>query len=134
MGGKLAGFLFNILRRLIDRSSSYRRRPTAEGTEPFRHRSGVSMDYRNIIQLDAKFIGDDLRKGRLLSLAVRGCARQDRYFSIGLDLYFTVLKHSLRPHGADLNVGGYPDPQIFSLIPEPFLIAAQFFIAGQLER
>src|SRR5215510_2037818 len=63
----------------------------AEGTDAFGHGGRVSMDYRNVIQFNPQFIGDDLRKGRLLPLAMQGCARQDGYFSIGLHLHFAVL-------------------------------------------
>src|SRR5262249_43185224 len=71
MGGELSGFFFDLLRRFIDGDATHRRRPAAKGADSFGHGSGVSMDYRNIIQLDTKFIGDYLCEGRLLTLAMR---------------------------------------------------------------
>src|SRR6266478_6795748 len=115
MGGERSRLLFNFPRRLIDGDSTDRGGPTAEGADAFGHSSGISMDHRDSIHLDTQFIGDDLRKGGLLPLAVRRRARQDGYFSAGLHLHLAVLPHSLRSHGADLNVGRYADPQISSL-------------------
>src|SRR5262245_62426568 len=95
MGSKLAGFLFDLLRRLIDGDAADGGGAAAESTDAFGHGGRVSMDYRNVIQLNPQFIGDDLRKGRLLPLAMRGCARQDGYFSIRSEEHTSELQ-SLR--------------------------------------
>src|SRR5688572_19986533 len=104
MRGELARLLFHLLRRLIDGDSPDCRGPATERADSLGHRTSISMDDRDIIQADAQLVGDDLRKGRLLPLPVRRRARQDRYFPGWLQAHTAILPHSLRSHGANLNV------------------------------
>src|SRR5919109_2912567 len=109
-GGELSRLFFTLPRRLIDGDSAHCSRPATKSADTLRHSSGIAMDYLDILQRDTQFIGNDLRKGGLLPLAVRRRARQHRDFSIGLHLHLAVLPHSLRTHGADLNISRHADP------------------------
>ena len=105
MKDQLSRLLFNLLRRLIDGDAAHRGGPAAESADTFGYRSGVSMNDRDIVHLDAQLIGDDLRKGGLLSLPVRRRARQDPHFPGGFHLNLAVLPHSL---GSHTSISRYP--------------------------
>ena len=69
--GEELRLVLDLARRDGERGAADRRRPAAVRAPAHRRVVGVAVNHLHVVDVDAELVGDDLREGRLLALAVR---------------------------------------------------------------
>ena len=113
-----------IARRLLpDLVERHHQRRAADRQPAAAHRAvalrgvgRVAVVDDDLVEVGAEVVGDDLGEGRLLPLAVRRDAGEDRDLAARLDAHGRALA---RPEAADLDVGGEADAEVAALLRGP---------------
>ncbi len=136
---ELLDLLFQFLQREVERRTADRRAAAAEGADAVLHDRGVAVQHDHVVDIDAQFVGRDLRERGLLALAMRRSAGQHRHFAGRIDLDRGAFPSAgrrgrRRTERADLAVSGEADAHQTSLLPRFGLFLAQLRIIHQLQR
>ena len=75
-----------VLEGVIERRAADGRAAAAEGADAVLHDGGVAVDDQDVVDGDAELVGDNLREGGFLALAVGRSAGHHGDFAGGLDL------------------------------------------------
>ncbi len=78
MACDLAALVDHLVQGIDDRGATDRQRARAIGAHAERHLGGVAVDDIDLLHGDAELVGDDLREGRLMALAVAVAAGEHR--------------------------------------------------------
>src|SRR5690606_38571043 len=134
MGGDFLRFLNDLVDRLDNRRAADGKRARAVGTHAEGDFTGVPMHDLDTFDRHAKLVGDDLRKGRLMPLAVAVTAGKDRYAAGRVKAHFRRFPETdtgperadrrRRRNAAGLDIGRNADPA-------PFAVCFRLRLAGR---
>src|SRR4029077_2330292 len=145
VGSELLRLLADAVGRVVERDAADGEAATAVGVHPERNDGGVSVEHLYLVELVAEPIGDDLRPGGLVPLAVRRGARQhlarpgrqaaDRGRVPAARTEADRAENRGRREAAHLDVGAESDAQPFRVVEVAAraLLGAELLVAGLLE-
>src|SRR5712691_7961120 len=131
----LLGFVLDLRHRHHHGGATDGQTPTAKRPNTIAHDIGIPMDDLDMLHGHPEFVRHDLRKRRLIALAMRRYAGEDAHRARWLDPDRTGLPAS-NPgrhqegwtNAADLDIGRDADAQIAALLTQPLLLGAQLLI------
>src|SRR5581483_6540168 len=99
MGRKRGHFCLELLRCHVSRGPAHGRSPASKRPDAVENSQRVTMDDVYVVGINAKLIGDQLRKRRLFTLAVRRRTRKYSDFSGRLDSHRSTFPSACRSGG-----------------------------------
>src|SRR3989449_4951700 len=133
MRGQTLGLVLHFQRRVEDRGAADGQAATAPGAVAHRRVEGVAVTDDDMVEVHAEVVGDDLGKGRLVTLAVGGRARERGDHPARLHADHRALEG---PEAAHLDVARHADTEQVPIAPlqSHALLLAEAVDAGELQR
>ena len=141
--GDLLRLLLDLLGRHVDRRCADGTAAAAVAAHPERHLAGVAVDDVDVVDRNLQFVGDDLRERRLVALAVRMRAGEDRHLPGRMDADVRALvqarlrperaRHRRRREPTRLEVGGEADAEVPALFARRLLLTTERLVVEDLQ-